>query len=70
MPANIPNLAYLVGAESERATRSFELASTPITPIGSSEPDLPEHLFLDNVINNSATFISATGFTTVVTIVH
>jgi hypothetical protein len=70
MPSNMPLLNYLVEAESQRASLSFELASMPLTPLGSSEPDIPEHEFLDSVISNGATFLSATGFTPVVTIRH
>jgi len=66
MPTNMPLLAYLVGADSQRASRSFELASMTPSPLGSSEPDVPEHEFLDQVINNNETFQRATGFSPVV----
>jgi hypothetical protein len=69
MPMNMALLDYLAGAESNRASQKFELSTLPPTPLGSSEPDLPEHEFLDTVINNLGTFKGATGFTPVVLIV-
>jgi hypothetical protein len=70
MSASIPFRDYLARAESQRASRTFEYASLPPVPLGSSDSDMPEHEFLDSVINTGATFKSATGFTPTVIAEH